>query len=67
MSVYTCQKPKSKYRNYIRLERVSQEWSSDTNKTPYDKVKRYQDRKMKASERINKGLSTSVPGVAEPI
>ncbi|KAJ8893690.1 hypothetical protein PR048_006290 [Dryococelus australis] len=39
-SAYTRQKAKSKYRNRIRLERVSQKQSSETHKTPYDRVKR---------------------------
>lgn len=38
MSAYTRQKAKSKYRDRIRLERASQEQSSDTHKTPYDRV-----------------------------
>jgi hypothetical protein len=50
------------------LERASQEQSIDTHKTPYDKVKRCRERKkMKASERINDGASTSAAGVAEPM
>lgn len=68
MSAYTRQKAKSKYRNRIRLERASQEQSSDTHKTPYDRVKRCRERKkMKASERINDGASTSAAGAAEPM
>ncbi|KAJ8881872.1 hypothetical protein PR048_018358 [Dryococelus australis] len=45
----------SKYRNRIRLERASQKQSSDTHKTPYDRVKRCRERKIniKASERVN--------------
>ncbi|KAJ8889915.1 hypothetical protein PR048_009420 [Dryococelus australis] len=41
--------------NRIRLERASQNKSSDTHKTPYDRVKRYRERKIniKASERVN--------------
>ncbi|KAJ8867982.1 hypothetical protein PR048_031791 [Dryococelus australis] len=50
---FTRQKAKSKYRNRIRLERASQNQSSDTHKTPYDRVKRCRERKIniKASER----------------
>ncbi|KAJ8866113.1 hypothetical protein PR048_033637 [Dryococelus australis] len=44
MSTYTRQKAKSKYRNRIRLERESQKQSSDTHKTPYDRVKRCRER-----------------------
>ncbi|KAJ8872337.1 hypothetical protein PR048_025941 [Dryococelus australis] len=53
---YTRQKAKSKYRNRIRLERASQRRSSDTHKTPYDRVKRFRERKIyiKASERVNR-------------
>ncbi|KAJ8896098.1 hypothetical protein PR048_001440 [Dryococelus australis] len=40
MSAYTRQKVESKYRNRIRLERAPQKKSSDTHKTPYDRVKR---------------------------
>ncbi|KAJ8888665.1 hypothetical protein PR048_008157 [Dryococelus australis] len=43
MSAYTRQKAKSKYRNRIRLERAYQKQSSDTHKTPYDRVKRCQE------------------------
>ncbi|KAJ8897788.1 hypothetical protein PR048_003138 [Dryococelus australis] len=41
--------------NRIRLERASQKQSSDTHKTPYDRVKRCLERKIniKASERVN--------------
>ncbi|KAJ8872627.1 hypothetical protein PR048_026235 [Dryococelus australis] len=41
--------------NGIRLERASQKQSSDTHKTPYDRVKRLQERKLniKVSERVN--------------
>jgi hypothetical protein len=68
MSAYTRQKAKSKYTNRIRLERASQEQSSDTHKTPYDRVKRCRERKkMKASERVNDGASTSAAGAAEPM
>lgn len=68
MSAYTRQKAKSKYRDRIRLERASQEQSSDTRKTPYDRVKRCRERKrMKASERINDGASTSAAGAPEPM
>ncbi|KAJ8868801.1 hypothetical protein PR048_030342 [Dryococelus australis] len=50
------QKAHSKYINLIRLERASQKQSSDTHKTPYDRVKRCQERKIniKASERVNR-------------
>ncbi|KAJ8875265.1 hypothetical protein PR048_023160 [Dryococelus australis] len=37
MSAYTRQKVKSKYRNRIRLEIVSQKQSNGTHKSPYDK------------------------------
>ncbi|KAJ8872176.1 hypothetical protein PR048_025778 [Dryococelus australis] len=64
---YTRLKAKSKYRNHIRLERASQKKSSDTHKTPYDRVKRCWElkkkkkegkkkkkkKKNKASERVN--------------
>ncbi|KAJ8868481.1 hypothetical protein PR048_030009 [Dryococelus australis] len=42
-------------RNRIRLERASQKQSSDTHKTPYDRVKRCRERKIniKASEHVN--------------
>ncbi|KAJ8872695.1 hypothetical protein PR048_026308 [Dryococelus australis] len=55
MSAYTRQKAKSNYRYRIRLERVSQKQSSDTHKTPYDRVKRCRERKINimASERVN--------------
>ncbi|KAJ8871610.1 hypothetical protein PR048_027937 [Dryococelus australis] len=45
----------SKYTNRIRLERASQKQFSDSHKTPYDGVKRRQERKIntKASERVN--------------
>ncbi|KAJ8866529.1 hypothetical protein PR048_032372 [Dryococelus australis] len=36
----------SKYRNRMRLERASQKQSSDTHKTPYDRVKRCRERKI---------------------
>ncbi|KAJ8872671.1 hypothetical protein PR048_026282 [Dryococelus australis] len=41
--------------NRIRLERASQKHSSDTHKTPYDRVKRCRERKIniKAPERVN--------------
>lgn len=68
MSAYASQKAKSKYRDRIRLERASQEQSSDTHKRPYNRVKRCRERKtMKASERINDDASTSTAGVAEPM
>ncbi|KAJ8895990.1 hypothetical protein PR048_001331 [Dryococelus australis] len=47
MLAYTRQKAKSKYRNRIRSEGASQKQSSDTHKTPYDRVKRYRERKRK--------------------
>ncbi|KAJ8891732.1 hypothetical protein PR048_004267 [Dryococelus australis] len=40
ISAFTRQKAKSKYRNRIWLERASRKQSSDTYKTPYDRVKR---------------------------
>ncbi|KAJ8873891.1 hypothetical protein PR048_024727 [Dryococelus australis] len=45
--------------NRIRLERASQKQSSDTHKTPYDRVKRCRERKtnIKASERVNADLA----------
>ncbi|KAJ8881496.1 hypothetical protein PR048_017977 [Dryococelus australis] len=51
---------KSKYRNRIRLERVSQKQSSDIHKTPYDRVKRCRERKIniKVSERVNVDVFT---------
>ncbi|KAJ8894523.1 hypothetical protein PR048_007180 [Dryococelus australis] len=54
------QKAKSKYRNRIRLERASQKRSSDTHKTPYDRVKRCRECKIntKASERVNVDVFT---------
>ncbi|KAJ8890601.1 hypothetical protein PR048_010110 [Dryococelus australis] len=52
MSAYTRQKA----RNRIRLERAAQKQSSDTHKTPYERVKRCRERKIniKASESVNK-------------
>ncbi|KAJ8894892.1 hypothetical protein PR048_000199 [Dryococelus australis] len=54
-SPYTRHKAKSKYRSRIWLERASQKQSSDTHKTPCDRVKRCRERKInvKASERVN--------------
>ncbi|KAJ8869437.1 hypothetical protein PR048_028427 [Dryococelus australis] len=54
------QNAKSKYRDRIRLERASQKQSSDTHKTPYDRVKRCRERKIntKASERVNVDVFT---------
>ncbi|KAJ8866554.1 hypothetical protein PR048_032413 [Dryococelus australis] len=54
ISTYTRQKAKSKYRDRVRLERASENQSSDTHKTPYDRVKRYRERKIniKASEHL---------------
>ncbi|KAJ8891678.1 hypothetical protein PR048_004206 [Dryococelus australis] len=51
---------KSKYRNRTWLERASQKQSSDTHKTPYDRVKRCRERKIniKASERVNVDVFT---------
>ncbi|KAJ8869540.1 hypothetical protein PR048_028531 [Dryococelus australis] len=61
ISAYTRQNAKSKYRNRIRFERASQEQSSDTHKTPYDRAKRCRERKIniKASERVNCTYSTT--------
>ncbi|KAJ8878306.1 hypothetical protein PR048_018883 [Dryococelus australis] len=52
---YTRRNAKSKYRNRIRLERASQEQSSDTHETTYYRVKRCRERKKytKASDRVN--------------
>ncbi|KAJ8866746.1 hypothetical protein PR048_032607 [Dryococelus australis] len=60
LSAYTRQKAKLKYRNRIRLERASQKQSSDSHKTPYDRVKRCRERKIniKASERVNVDVFT---------
>ncbi|KAJ8874110.1 hypothetical protein PR048_024951 [Dryococelus australis] len=56
---YTRQKAKLKYINRIRLERASQKQSSDTHKTPYDRVKRCRERKInKAYERVNVDVFT---------
>ncbi|KAJ8866405.1 hypothetical protein PR048_032248 [Dryococelus australis] len=44
ISAYTLQKAKPKYSNRIRLERASRKQSSDTHKTPYDRLKRYRER-----------------------
>ncbi|KAJ8872263.1 hypothetical protein PR048_025865 [Dryococelus australis] len=54
---YIRQKVKSKDRNRVRLERASQKQSLDTYKTPYDRVKRYRERKIntKASDCVNVG------------
>ncbi|KAJ8872262.1 hypothetical protein PR048_025864 [Dryococelus australis] len=48
------------YRNSIQLERASEKQSSDTHKTPYDRVKRCRERKIniKASERVNVDVFT---------
>ncbi|KOB73556.1 Uncharacterized protein OBRU01_10571 [Operophtera brumata] len=40
ISAYTHLKAKLRYRDGIPLERASQEKSSDTHKTPYERVKR---------------------------
>ncbi|KAJ8898002.1 hypothetical protein PR048_003362 [Dryococelus australis] len=55
ISACTRQEAKLKYRNHIRLERASQKQSSNTHKTPFDRVKRCRERKIniKASERAN--------------
>ncbi|KAJ8886523.1 hypothetical protein PR048_012734 [Dryococelus australis] len=55
MSANTSQKAQSNNRNRIRLERAFQKQSSDSHKTPYDRVKRCRERKkhFKASERVN--------------
>ncbi|KAJ8867396.1 hypothetical protein PR048_031197 [Dryococelus australis] len=60
LSAYTCKKPKSKYRNCKRLGKASQKQSSDTHKTPYDRVKQCQECKknIKASERIKIDIFT---------
>ncbi|KAJ8872675.1 hypothetical protein PR048_026287 [Dryococelus australis] len=60
MSAYTRQKAKLKYRNRVRLKRTSEKQSSDTHKTPYDRVKRGRERKIniKASERVNVDVFT---------
>ncbi|KAJ8873462.1 hypothetical protein PR048_024280 [Dryococelus australis] len=52
---------KSKYINRIWLERASLKQSSDTHKTPYDRVKRCWERKkcIKASESVNVDVFTS--------
>ncbi|KAJ8876178.1 hypothetical protein PR048_024087 [Dryococelus australis] len=46
---------KSKYSNRIRLARASHKQSRDTHKTPYDRVKRCEERtiNIKASERVD--------------
>ncbi|KAJ8878657.1 hypothetical protein PR048_019240 [Dryococelus australis] len=62
-------------KNRIWFERASQKQSSDTHKTPYDRVKRCRERKIiiKASERVNPAHrkysrtgSTKVERVVEP-
>ncbi|KAJ8872281.1 hypothetical protein PR048_025883 [Dryococelus australis] len=60
VQAYTRQKAKSKHRNRIRLERASQKESSDTHKTPYDRVKQCREHKIniKASERANVDVFT---------
>lgn len=68
MSAYTRQKANSKYINRIRLEKASQQLSSDTHKTPYHTVRRCRERKtMRASERINDCAGTSDAGAAGPM
>ncbi|GFU17706.1 uncharacterized protein TNCV_1744711 [Trichonephila clavipes] len=50
----------------IRLERVSQEQSNGTTKTPYDRVKPSRESKrMNAAELINDGASASAAGAVE--
>ncbi|KAJ8898396.1 hypothetical protein PR048_003756 [Dryococelus australis] len=72
MSAYTRQIAKSKYRNRIRLEKASQNKSSDIHETPYYQVKRCRELKKytKASERVNAGVFTKtngrVPNTATP-
>ncbi|KAJ8892249.1 hypothetical protein PR048_004829 [Dryococelus australis] len=51
MSAYTCQKASSIYRNLIRLEKASQKQSSDTHKTPCDRVKWCRERKKKKKKK----------------
>ncbi|KAJ8874361.1 hypothetical protein PR048_025209 [Dryococelus australis] len=59
MSAYTRQKAKSKYRNRIRLERASQKQSSDTHKTPYDRVvMRRQDQDNRTSMELRGLINT---------
>ncbi|KAJ8865507.1 hypothetical protein PR048_033747 [Dryococelus australis] len=48
MSAYTRHKAKSKYRNRILLQRASQKQSSDTHKTPYDRVKRCREQPVES-------------------
>ncbi|KAJ8884250.1 hypothetical protein PR048_016107 [Dryococelus australis] len=50
MSAYTRQKANSNYINRIRLERAPQKQSSDTHKTPYDRVKRCRERKINTAK-----------------
>ncbi|KAJ8890854.1 hypothetical protein PR048_010363 [Dryococelus australis] len=60
ISAYARQNAASKYGNRIRLERASQKQSSNTHKTPCDRVKRRPERKIniKASERVNVDVFT---------
>ncbi|KAJ8888698.1 hypothetical protein PR048_008190 [Dryococelus australis] len=60
ISAYTCQKAKSKYRNRIQLERASKKHSSNTHKTPYDRMKWCRERKIniKASEHVDLDVFT---------
>ncbi|KAJ8898306.1 hypothetical protein PR048_003666 [Dryococelus australis] len=60
ISACTRQKAKSKYRNRIQMERAPQNQSIDIHKTPYDRVKWCQKRKMnfKASERVDVDVFT---------
>ncbi|KAJ8866440.1 hypothetical protein PR048_032283 [Dryococelus australis] len=51
MSAYSRQKAKSKYRNRIRLERAPQKQSSDTHKTPYDRLLSQLDRRTEENYR----------------
>ncbi|GFU16059.1 uncharacterized protein TNCV_1300151 [Trichonephila clavipes] len=66
-SAYTRQKARSKYRNRISLERVSQEQSNVvSNKTPFGRVIQCRERKkMNATERISNGDSISTAGAIE--
>ncbi|GFR14861.1 uncharacterized protein TNCT_646261 [Trichonephila clavata] len=65
---YTRQKDKSKYRAQVRFEKASQNHSSGTNKTPYDRVKHCREHKrMNAAELIKDSASTSLARVVEII
>ncbi|GFR33001.1 uncharacterized protein TNCT_707171 [Trichonephila clavata] len=66
MSACMHQKAKSKYIDPVRLERASQEQSSGTNKTPYDRVDQcWKHKRMNAAERINDCASASAAGAVE--